>query len=291
MRGDRGDHLVAVVALGDDLEPVVGAEDARHAGPHDRLVVDDAATRITTRTDRRSRLGSGGARQPGVAPASRRRVGPAVELAAERAGPLPHADEAEVARRRRSGRRRRPAVVGHAADRSRAPSSTSTRDVDAVARRVAGHVGQRLASDPVQRRARRALDVGRGRRDVRASMSSPARRYSSTSADEVGRRRPAADRCRARRSAARPRWPGSDRGSTDRPSRRRPAPAPPRRGRGAARGGAGDVQQHRRPACDRPGRAARGRCAAAPRPRPARRAPHGPPPSCSISIVLAAEAP
>ena len=36
----RGD-LVAVAALGDDLEAVGGPEDAGDPGPHHRLVVDD----------------------------------------------------------------------------------------------------------------------------------------------------------------------------------------------------------------------------------------------------------
>ena len=41
MLGDGGGNLVAVAALGDDVEPVVGTEDAGDAGAHDGLVVDD----------------------------------------------------------------------------------------------------------------------------------------------------------------------------------------------------------------------------------------------------------
>jgi hypothetical protein len=36
-----GDDLVTVAALGDDLEAVLGGEDAGEAGAHDALIVDD----------------------------------------------------------------------------------------------------------------------------------------------------------------------------------------------------------------------------------------------------------
>ena len=41
MRRHRLRDLVAVAALGDDLETVLGTEDADDATAHDRLVVDD----------------------------------------------------------------------------------------------------------------------------------------------------------------------------------------------------------------------------------------------------------
>ena len=101
------DHLVAVVALGHDLEAVVGPEDAGDAGPHDRLVVDDedpdhvrhGVVAGAAATGRRAST-----RQP-----SGGRAG--LELAAEGPGPLPHARRGRSARRRRSARAAGPAVV------------------------------------------------------------------------------------------------------------------------------------------------------------------------------------
>ena len=177
MLGDGVDHLVAVVALGDDLEAVVGAEDAGHAGPHDRLVVDDEDADHAAHGGRRGRVGRAGGAASHL-PAVRRR--PGLELAAEGARPLPHPDEAEVPGASR--RRGPPGGRGRPRARWTCPSAASSAHLDAVAGGVPGHVGQRLACDAVQGRADRALD-GRRRPARRGpSTSSPARRYSSRSA-------------------------------------------------------------------------------------------------------------
>ena len=227
------DHLVAVVALGDDLEAVGGRQDPRHPGADERLVVDERhADHART---------SGGCvvrveRQPALdAPAVGRRAG--LELAAEGAGPLAHPDEPEAAARgrRRHGTAAGPVVPPRA---SRRPSASSqAARAHAACRRVPGHVGERLPGDPVERVADGRRDRRARRRDA-ALDGEPARAVLVHERGDVGRRRPAAGRCPARRCGA-PDGAAQIWSRLRRPTvlGRRAAPARPRRGRGAARGG------------------------------------------------------
>ena len=107
--GDRLGDLVAVAALGDDLEAVVGSEDAGDAAAHDRLVVDDDDA-DHDRSELAARRGED--RQAGIDPPAVDRR-PGIEVAAEGTGPLAHPDQPEVTavrvrRRRRLARDRRP---------------------------------------------------------------------------------------------------------------------------------------------------------------------------------------
>ena len=172
-------------------------------------------------------------RQAGVDPPPVGR-GPRLEVAAQGAGPLPHADQPEVAVVR-IGRRRRDGP-GRPPRRRTSPASTAT----ASSTRFSGAWRATLASASRAMRcsavptapSRPATCPGDGRRR-------PAVRPAVLvdQAGEVGRTGERRGRCPARRCAGRPPWPGSGRGSTGRPPRRRAGPAPPRRCRGAGRGG------------------------------------------------------
>ena len=181
VRGDGGGDLVAVAALGDDLEAVVGAEDAGDAGAHDGLVVDDddADHDATSSSRGAAAIGQAGLDPPAVG------GGPGVEAGRRAPGPARPCRPGRSAAASGSGGGAGAAAVGddQADDRRR---STSTRQLDAVAGGVAGDVGQRLPGDPVHRRADRAGEIGGRRRRSTSSMTSPARRYSSTRAGEVG---------------------------------------------------------------------------------------------------------
>ena len=239
MRADGGEHLVAVVALGDDLEAVVGSEDAGDAGAHDGLVVDDerrGSRRDDVDVGRGER--AGGRRRASRRPSGRPRARPPSARARSR-----HADEAEV-QRLGIGRRRRAAVVGHdeaddVADR------TSTRE----RRRGCPARGGRRWPAPRGRSGAAPCRPGPsrsgGRRGDRRVDGEPGAAVLVDERRRGRRRRPATGRCRARRCAARRPWRGSGRGSPGRRSRRRRAPARPRRRRAAQHvAGAGDVEQH-----------------------------------------------
>ena len=245
--------------------PRMRATPARTTGWSSTMTTRITATRSRSATAAIGRRAS--TRQPSA-------VGPASNCAAERPGPLGHADEAEVQRR---------------ADRAAAagrPRSTTTQ-AHAVRRRTSTRSSTRL------------------RGACRATLARPSRAIRCTAMPtgpvEVGRRlgdRRA--RCRGRLGGTRRR---ARRGRRRRQRRIRAPLVGPQRGdrrpdlveaRPADRlgveqrplglgevpaqhvTGAGDVQQHRRRGCARRGRAARGRCAAAPRRRPGRRAPAGP---------------
>ena len=228
MLGDGGGDLVAVAALGDDLEAVVGSEDAGDAGAHDGLVVDDDDA-DHDRDQLVARRGED--RQAGLdAPAVGRRPGLELPPSARARSAMPTRPKCPALGSGGGAGRPRSATV------RRTPSPLDVGDqLDGVAGGVAGDVGQRLPGDPVERRADRAGEIGHSRRDRRRD-GEPGAAVVLDEGGEVGD--PAsAGRCRARRCAARRPWRGSGRGSPARRSRRRRAPARPRRGRGAARGG------------------------------------------------------
>ena len=110
-RSTASSDLVAVAALGDDLEAVVGSEDAGHTGPHDRLVVDD-------RTDTCASHGAGGdaggprratRRQWGRPRTDRRAPAPARPCRGDRTAPSRDPAVSPPCRGRRPrGARRRP---------------------------------------------------------------------------------------------------------------------------------------------------------------------------------------
>ena len=141
------------------------------------------STRITTaprrRGPRRQR------RQAGLDRASRRRSArPRARRPSARArSRMP--DDAEVA----GARRRAAAAAGRGRPRAGAAraSSRSTVEHDGVAGRVAGHVGQRLAGDPVQRRARRARRCRRPPARRRPSIARPGSAVLVDERVEVGR--------------------------------------------------------------------------------------------------------
>ena len=173
MLGRRGGDLVAVVALGDDLEPVVGAEDAGDAGAHDRLVVDDEHADHGAGTRARSMRGTGRS-------ASTRQPSPT--------GPAWSSPPSARARSRMPTRPKCPASgSGSAAGRpwsattSRTASAWTVRvvheldgELDAVARCVAGDVGERLPGDAVQRGAHRAAELALVRGQPRVDLETGA---------------------------------------------------------------------------------------------------------------------
>ena len=97
--GDTG----PVRQLADDLEPERGAQDAPQPGPHQVLVVDQAAPASSSRPrlGRTRRPGQRGADPPPVA------TGSGVDVAAQRRRPLGHAVQADAVAVRDAGRRRR----------------------------------------------------------------------------------------------------------------------------------------------------------------------------------------
>ena len=134
------------------------------------------------------------------------------------------------------GRPPGPTVVGHDEPDLVGGRVEIDRELDPVAGRVAGHVGQRLAAMRCSAAPDRALEARRRRRDHRGHLQ-PGAAVLVDQLDEVGR----AGQRRIGPPLAGPQrrrpWPGSGRGSTARPSRPGPAPGRPRRRRGAARAG------------------------------------------------------
>ena len=229
--GDGVDHLVAVVALGHDLEPVLGPEDAGHPGPHDRLVVDDQHPDHVGTSDARRRPATGweaGLDPPAVA----RRAG--VELPAEGPGPLPHADEpkwpAPV-----DGWAAGVPVVDH--PQPQPPhSSVFHGEVHGVVRVRGGPRWRAPRGRCGAGRCPSGPRVGGRRARRRASIDEPGAAVLVDERGEVGRpgQRRSVPRSSVRRAATVARiWSRLAR----RRSRRRSAPARPRRRRGAARAG------------------------------------------------------
>ena len=168
--GGQAHRLVAVGRLADDLDVVL----RRRAAPGSRPAPAPGRRRATTRiTGSPARPAGRRGRDPEAAAGA----GAGLERAAERRGPLPHADEA-VARRRG-----RPAPVAGAARRRRRPATTSVvvavrarRTVGRGRAGVAGDVGERLLHDAVGARSTPAAAAGRRRVDVELARRARAAR-------------------------------------------------------------------------------------------------------------------